>query len=38
MTAVTMQRVVVRMMFDAAFRDRVYADAGKTARSGPHPG
>lgn len=28
MTAVTMQRVVVRMMFDAAFRDRVYADAG----------
>jgi hypothetical protein len=28
MTAVTMQRVVVRMMFDAGFRDRVYADAG----------
>jgi hypothetical protein len=28
MTAVTLQRVVVRMMFDAAFRDRVYANAG----------
>ena len=27
MTAVAMQRVVVRMMFDATFRDRVYADA-----------
>lgn len=33
MTAVTMQRVVVRMMFDAAFRDRVYADA-ETALQG----
>ena len=33
MATVTMQRVVVRMMFDAAFRDRVYADA-ETALQG----